>query len=65
MLCDACLYKVESSAGSVLLAEMCKRCQKKVLDSLFEIAEEVSRADDEHQKLLDEWEQKLLNEREP
>ena len=46
MLCDACLYKVESSNGSVLVAEMCKRCQKKVLESLFEIAEEVERARD-------------------
>jgi hypothetical protein len=43
MLCDACLYKVESSNGSVLISDMCKRCQKKVLDSLFETAEEAER----------------------
>src|SRR5208283_2399298 len=28
MLCDACLYKVESNNGEFLVADMCKRCQK-------------------------------------
>jgi hypothetical protein len=47
MLCDACLYKVESSNGSVLIADMCKRCQKKMLAAIFETAEVVERQRDE------------------
>jgi hypothetical protein len=47
MLCDACLYKVESSNGSVLIADMCKRCQKKMFDAIFETAEVVERQRDE------------------
>jgi len=55
MLCDACLYKVESNNGEFLVADMCKRCQKKIMEMLLEVAEEASRADDDHQRLLDEW----------
>ena len=45
MLCDACLYKVESNDGEVLIKDLCKRCQKKILTDLLEVASEVSRVD--------------------
>jgi len=45
MLCDACLYKVETNNGEVLIKDLCKRCQKKILTDLLEVASEVSRVD--------------------
>jgi hypothetical protein len=52
MLCDACLYKVEANNGEVLVADMCKRCRKKILTELLEITTEVA----DHERLLEDWE---------
>ena len=45
MLCDACLYKVESNGGEFPVREMCDRCRKKILNELLDIAEDFSRTD--------------------
>lgn len=45
LLCDACLYKVEASDGGLPIADMCKRCQKKMLTELLAAAEDFSRTD--------------------
>jgi len=47
LLCDVCLYKVESAHGEFPVLEMCKRCRKKVLESLNEIARTDTDAFDE------------------
>ena len=40
LLCDACLYKVETDPGT-LVADMCDRCRGKVLQWMLDLAEEV------------------------
>jgi hypothetical protein len=55
MLCDACLYKVESNHGEFPVKEMCDRCQNRLLKELVDIASEVSRADEDHERLLERW----------
>jgi len=55
LLCDACLYKVEANNGEFPVKEMCKRCQKKILAELMDVAAEVSRADEDHERLLERW----------
>lgn len=44
LLCDACLYKVETEP-STLIADMCDRCKRKVLQWLVDNAEELEDAD--------------------
>lgn len=36
LLCDACLYLVETTNGEVLIADLCNRCRKKVANQLTE-----------------------------
>ena len=40
LLCDACLYKVETDP-SVLVADMCDRCRGKVIQWLLDTADEL------------------------
>ena len=40
LLCDACLYKVETDP-TTLVADMCDRCKRKVIQWLTETAEEI------------------------
>lgn len=40
LLCDACLYKCETDP-STLVADMCDRCKKKVLQWLLDTADEL------------------------
>jgi len=46
MLCDACLYKMEAN-GEFPVLDMCKRCRKKILEYLSEIARTDTDAFDE------------------
>ena len=39
MLCDKCLYKVETEP-SVPVADLCDRCQTKLMNALFGAAED-------------------------
>ena len=40
LLCDACLYKVETDPHT-LVADMCDRCRAKVIQWLLDTADEI------------------------